>query len=57
VVVAHGGTQMAVLHRHARPRRKLVEWLGKNGGGYVLDTGRWEDEGILTLLEEVFWPR
>lgn len=55
VVIAHGGTQMAVLHRHARPARKLVEWLGKNGGGYVLDTRRWEQEGILDLVGEVSW--
>ena len=57
VVVAHGGTQMAVLHRHALPERKLVEWLGKNGGGYVLDTARWEQEQKLELVEEVSWHR
>ena len=57
VVVAHGGTQMAVLHRHARPERKLVEWLGKNGGGFVLDTARWEQERILELTGEVRWSR
>ena len=55
VVVAHGGTQMAVLHRHALPRRKLVEWLGKNGGGFVLDTVRWESEQKLELVDEVRW--
>lgn len=53
VVVAHGGTQMAVLHRHARPERGLVEWLGKNAGGFVLDTGAWETQQILTLIGEV----
>jgi len=55
VIVAHGGTQMAVLHRHARPERKLVEWLGPHGGGYVLDTERWETDGKLDLLGEVCW--
>ena len=55
VIVAHGGTQMAVLRRHARPERKLVEWLGKNGGGFVLDTGRWESEGILDYTGEIDW--
>lgn len=55
VVVAHGGTQMAVLHRHAQPERKLVEWLGKNGGGFVLDTGRWEAEQVLQLVGHVRW--
>jgi len=53
VIVAHGGTQMAVLHRHARPERKLVEWLGSHSGGYVLDTARWETDGVLELLNEV----
>lgn len=57
VIVAHGGTQMAVLHRHACPERKLVEWLGKNGGGFVLDTARWEQEQILELTGEVRWSR
>ena len=55
VVVAHGGTQMAVLHRHARPGRKMVQWLSAHGGGYVLDTGRWESEGILELVDTVSW--
>jgi len=55
VIVAHGGTQMAVLHRHARPERKLVEWLGKNGGGFVLDTTRWKEEQVLELVGEVCW--
>ena len=55
VVVAHGGTQMAVLHRHAVPARSLVGWLGKNGGGYVLDTARWEQEQKLELVDEVSW--
>ena len=55
VIVAHGGTQMAVLHRHALPARRLVDWLGKNGGGFVLDTSRWEREQKLELIEEVHW--
>jgi alpha-ribazole phosphatase len=55
VIVAHGGTQMAVLHRHALPARRLVDWLGKNGGGFVLDTSRWEREQKLELLDEVHW--
>ena len=33
VIVAHGGTQMAVLHRHALPARRLVDWLGKTAAG------------------------
>ena len=57
VIVAHGGTQMAVLRRHALPERRLVDWLGKNGGGFVLDTARWEQEQKLELVEEVHWAR
>lgn len=53
VVVAHGGTQMAVLHRHGSPKRDLVRWLGKNGGGFVLDTRRWQEERVLELVREV----
>lgn len=55
VIVAHGGTQMAVLRRHALPERRLVDWLGKNGGGFVLDTARWEQEQKLELVEEIHW--
>ena len=53
VIVAHGGTQMAVMERFARPRQDYYTWLGPNGGGYVLDASRWEQEGILTVLHTV----
>lgn len=53
VIVAHGGTQMAVLERFALPRRDYFSWRGPLGGGFVLDAARWELEGVLTLLDTV----
>ena len=52
-VVAHGGTQMAVLERFALPRRDYFSWRGPLGGGFVLDGSRWREERRLTLLDTV----
>ena len=52
-VVAHGGTQMAVLERYALPRRDYFSWRAPPGGGFVLDAGRWREERVLTLLDTV----
>lgn len=38
VVVAHGGTQMAVLAQYAVPHRDYYEWNAPLGGGYILET-------------------
>lgn len=43
VVVAHGGTQMAVLSRHVPGRRAYYEWLSGNCGGYRLEVRVAED--------------
>ena len=53
VITAHGGTQRAVLSRYALPRQEYFSWQMPNGGGYVLNAGRWRQEGILELLETV----
>ena len=53
VIVAHGGTQRAVLSRYALPRQGYFSWQMPNGGGYMLDAGRWRQEGVLELLETV----
>lgn len=37
VIVAHGGVQMAVLERYARPHREYFHWHAPCGGGFVLD--------------------
>lgn len=52
-IVAHGGTQMAVLERYALPRRDYFSWRAPPGGGFVLDAGRWREERVLTLLDTV----
>ncbi len=52
-IVAHGGTQMAVLERFALPRRDYFSWRGPLGGGFVLDGSRWREERRLTLLDTV----
>lgn len=53
VIVAHGGTQMAVMERYALPRRDYFAWTGPCGGGFVLDAGRWRREGVLELAGTV----
>jgi len=55
VIVAHGGTQMAVLERYARPARPRYGWLCRNGGGFLLEAGSWREERALTLVREVYW--
>lgn len=57
VIVAHGGTQMAVLERFALPRRDYFDWPGPNGGGYVLDAGRWGQNRTLRLLRTVQYKK
>lgn len=57
VIVAHGGTQMAVLERFALPRRDYFSWRGPLGGGFVLDGSRWREKRALTLLDTVRYRR
>lgn len=37
VIVAHGGVQMAILDRYARPHRDYFDWHAPCGGGFVLE--------------------
>jgi alpha-ribazole phosphatase len=53
VIVAHGGTQMAVMERYALPRQAYYTWRAPNGGGYVLSAERWREEHTLALLDAV----
>jgi len=55
VIVAHGGTQMAVLERYGRPARPRYRWLGRNGGGFLLKAGDRREERALSLVREVYW--
>lgn len=53
VIVAHGGTQMAVMERYGVPHHEYYHWCAPNAGGYKLDTSRWSEKQELTLLETV----
>ena len=37
VIVAHGGVQMAILERYAKPHRDYFHWHAPCGGGFLLD--------------------
>ncbi len=49
-IVAHGGTQMAVLSTYADPVKSYFDWSIPCGHSYVLDASRWPTERRLTLL-------
>ncbi len=49
-IVAHGGTQMAVLSTYADPVKPYFDWSIPCGHSYILDTSRWPTERRLTLL-------
>lgn len=57
VIVAHGGTQMAALERFGRPGRDYFSWNGPLGGGFVLDSARWDRAGVLDLTGTVTYMR
>ena len=37
VILAHGGTQMALMEQYALPQMDYYHWCGPNAGGYVLE--------------------
>ncbi len=51
VIVAHGGTQMAILSRWAVPARDYFQWGTPPGAGYLLDDSGWPKQ--LTVLHTV----
>lgn len=53
VIVAHGGTQMAILERYGRPHRDYFAWQSPNGGGFLLEAEHWEQTRELRLLREI----
>lgn len=53
VIVAHGGTQMAVMDRFARPHRDYYSWRAPNAGGYVLSADSWQTSRTLELINTV----
>ena len=57
VIMAHGGTQMAVMERFALPRRDYYTWCAGNGAGFVLDSGDWKEKRTLNLVNEVRYAK
>ena len=57
VIVAHGGTQMAVMERYCVPHHEYYHWCAPNAGGYKLDASLWPEKQELTLLETVQYTR
>lgn len=51
-IMAHGGTQMAVMPRFADPASDYYDWCAPNGGGYVLeaDESAWRERTHLDLV-------
>lgn len=52
VIVAHGGTQMALLEQFATESRDYYDWQLPCGHGYILDASRWFDNHQLTVLRQ-----
>ena len=52
-IVAHGGTQMAVMETFVDPSRPFYAWLLDCGMGYILDTERWGAERKLIWTDGV----
>lgn len=42
VILAHGGTQMALMEQYALPEMDYYHWCGPNAGGYVLEVSEEE---------------
>lgn len=50
-IVAHGGTQMAILERWGNPKRDYYDWCAKPGAGYILCADDFPN--ALTLVAEI----
>lgn len=57
IIVAHGGTQMAVMEAFALPRRPYFQWRRGSGQGYVLDTALWTARRRLQLAGETDYTK
>lgn len=56
LVVAHGGTIMALLDRFARPHRAYYEWAVDNACGYTCNADT-DDDGALILTDCRYFTR
>ncbi len=59
VILAHGGSQMAIMERYALPHHDYYHWCGPNAGGYVLEANAaaWHRDHTLALVGEVQYVR
>lgn len=57
VIVAHGGTQMAIMERYAVPEKDYFSWHAPLGGGYMLSADYWQSERKLHLLKTVQYAK
>ncbi len=57
VIMAHGGTQMAVLSSYVFPRRDYFEGQSGRGGGFILDASHWTSKRELALVKETYYCR
>ena len=48
-IVAHGGTQMAVMEAYVDPPKPFYSWLLECASGYVLDAEAWPDNRRLIM--------
>lgn len=56
-IVAHGGTQMAVMERYAIPHEEYYHWCAPNAGGYLLDASSWNKDHTLQLIKTVQYTK
>ena len=56
IIVAHGGSIMAIMCRCAKPQRDFYHWYVRNGCGYraSLDEAVWAEHPVFSLYEEGF---
>ena len=52
VIVAHGGTQMALLGKYGVPEREYWRWQRPCGCGYLLEVTEKDDVPVLRLIRE-----
>lgn len=57
VIVAHGGTQMAVMERFAQPGRPYFDWHLGSAQGYVLDAEPWPAARRLRLIGQTDYTK
>lgn len=56
-IVAHGGTQMAIMEKFALPERDYYSWHLESGQGFLLDSEPWEEKGKLELVKVTDYRR